>query len=256
MKGDSMTRNFIILSGGPGLYESRDPQSHDTSWSNYVDNLLLLSRTNKFTRASDEKITWFVYLPAYESRWIDDKAKNRTSVKNVIAKGFTSYKDMIEKRASSYGYTLVWITEAMDFGRKIQNFPDNSISRLYYFGHASSSLWLSLKHSCTGSGSNVQCVAVMPNSTKEVLYPSQILPIYVKKFQPGGPAYDTNKSSKIFGCNTADFAKKLADVLKIYTEGCVGKINFETAPSNGGSLVSLSGSCGSWKKFKPGGSEI
>ena len=87
-------RHFVLVSGGPGPYDTRDTE-HDASWANYVTPPLLLTDTKakmKAFRAADEVVSWFVYRPAYERRWTADarssNADRKKEVRKVKDKGF------------------------------------------------------------------------------------------------------------------------------------------------------------------------
>lgn len=242
-----MTNTFVIVSGGPGLYEKCDSDHHDTAWSNYADNILLLRLQNKLPIQSGEEVWWLVYGPAYERRWTDDVKMKRKSVQEIKNKGSTSYKNHFEKRASQYGWKLKWLTKADDFWRELQNVR-SPISRVWYFGHARSDLWLSLRHS--------KCLAIVPTSN-EIIRVSQIdtHSSLASKFQAGSSNYNENRSSRFYGCNTVAFAEKWAKVFKVYAEGADGKVNFENTHPNQGELKALLTGC-TWKKYAPGGGSV
>lgn len=242
-----MSRNFVIVCGGPGIYKSCDP-AHDKAWSSYVDNILLLAARGNFPKQSDEDVWWFVYKPAYEARWNDDKAKGRSSVKAIQSKGSKSYVHHLQRRADKYGWNLRWITSHSDLWKKLKTFRDK-ISRVWYFGHASENLWLSLDH-------NSSCQAIEPDK-KAVISTSQIASQSTMKsaFEPGGTSYIAEKASRFYGCNTASFAIKFAKTFSVYTEGAKGKIDFEKAHSTGGKLKTITQGC-TWNKYDTKGNKI
>lgn len=242
-----MTRNFVILSGGPGLYEPCDKESHDTSWSNYVDNILLLASKGQFPSRTDEAVWWFVYEPAYVARWADDVKEKRASVSDVKKKGSSSYKDHLQKRAAKYGWNLRWLAAGSDFWSKLKTFRD-PISRVWYFGHARDDLWLSLNHT--------KCVAERPAADALVRRTDIVSQIALRaKFQPGVGAYDPDRSSRFYGCNTATFAADFAKAFGVYSEGAQGKVDFATAHPNGGKVDALRAGC-TWKIYNTTGAAL
>jgi len=243
-----MARNFVIISGGPGIYEPCDKEAHDTGWSNYVDNILLLAAKGNFPKQKDEEVWWFVYKPAYEARWKDDKKKGRSSTSAIEKKGSKSYVHHLERRAKKYGWNLRWITTGSEFWSKMKTFGDK-ISRVWYFGHAKNDLWLSLEHSgCVASSpaSSAKITVASISSHQKVLKP---------KMQPGGSSYDAVRSSRFYGCNTAKFAKKFSETFGVYSEGSVGKTDFSKAHSSGGKLSSLTRGC-TWNKYDKKGNKV
>ncbi|MCB8978732.1 MAG: S8 family serine peptidase [Ardenticatenaceae bacterium] len=242
---ESRTRNFILISGGPGLYDDRDIE-HDKSWANYVTPPLLLTDTEakrmSFIEA-DEEVWWFVYKPAYVRRWEDDLKRKRSSVQQIKNKGFTSYVDMIEARARTRGWNLSWFDSATDFWRKLNTFND-PISRVLYWGHASGGLWLTLAHS-------VSSTPVAPDSSA-IITTSDIAANagLAKHFQPGS----LSRIHRFFGCNTDQFAQIWAKTFNVWGEGYRGKVDFGDIHKTGGE-PGLVGSA-SRKRFSMTGTEI
>ena len=95
------TRNLILISGGPGIFDGKDPALHDTSWSNFIDCPLLLSKNALLVPSSDEQVWWFVFKKAYEDRWADDLKRpgGKNAVQNIKNKKMSSYVDLISSRA-------------------------------------------------------------------------------------------------------------------------------------------------------------
>ncbi len=237
------TRNFILISGGPGLYDNRDVE-HDKSWANYVTPPLLLTDTaeklKKFA-ASDEEVWWFIYKPAYVRRWEDDLKQKRKSIKEVKDKGFSSYVNLLEGRAKARGWNLRWFNTADELWAKLKTFKD-SIARVWYWGHASGGLWLTLSHSA-------EARAVAPEPWEIVTIDSIKDNASLKKrFQAGSSA----RLHRFIGCNTRDFAQKWAETFGVSTEGFDGKIDFSGIHQAGGE-PSLVGSA-SRKRFSSSGS--
>ncbi|MGB7292646.1 MAG: S8 family serine peptidase [Thermodesulfobacteriota bacterium] len=217
-------RNFVLISGGPGLFDDRDVE-HDKSWANYVTPPLLLTDTEekrkKFAQA-DEDVWWFVYKPAYESRWGDDLKVRRKSTKKIKDEGFVSYIDKIEKRAKKRGWNLRWLNSADDLWKELKTFRKGSISRLWYWGHARDDLWLSLGHSSASE-------AVAPES-HEIVLVSSIDSKLRDRFQKGDP----KRIHRFVGCNTSAFSRVWSKTFKVWSEGVEEKVDFAAIHETGG----------------------
>jgi hypothetical protein len=222
-------RNFVLISGGPGPYNTRDIE-HDKSWANYVTPPLLMTDTAKKLAtfsAKDEEIWWFVYQPAYVTRWSDDArsktAARQAEVARVKKLGFSSYVELIKQRAKDRGWNLRWLAEADDLWDKLKTFSKGSISRVWYWGHASDDLWLSVAHDPSTD------VAIAP-AAGEIITVSSIDPALKDRFQTGS----LSRIHRFVGCNTEDFAKAWSKVYGVWSEGVVGKVNFSSIHSTGG----------------------
>lgn len=240
---EATTRNFILVSGGPGLFDDRDDE-HDKSWANYVTPPLLLSDgsgPNRRLGASDEEIWWFIYKPAYVRRWEDDVKHRRKSVKEVRGKGFSSYVDLLEGRAKSRGWNLRWLEKADDLWSKLKTFSD-PISRLWYWGHARDGLWLTLAHSSSA-------IAVAPDS-QEIIAVEAIKDnaSLKRRFRAGS----SSRRHRFLGCNSDSFAKAWAKTFAVETEGFKGTILFDGIHATGGEPTLKSGTKRKW--FAAGGS--
>ena len=234
---DTTTSNFVLVSGGPGPFDNRDVQ-HDVSWANYVTPPLLLTDTEKkkkrFSRKS-EQIWWFVYKKAYEDRWTEDStsrnANRRKAAEDVRNKGATSYVDLVEQRARQRGWQLRWLEDANDLWKRLATFRQ-PITRLWYWGHASDDLWLSLGHSSTGAAESP--------ASDEIIEVSDISAHSALKARFASSSVTTRH--RFIGCNTARFAKQWAKTFEVWTEGVDGYVHF----------CSLSGTGGEVCRFKSG----
>ncbi|HEX7317135.1 MAG TPA: S8 family serine peptidase, partial [Pyrinomonadaceae bacterium] len=215
---ETKKRNFILISGGPGLFHTRDVE-HDRSWASYVTPPLL---KKKFW-TDEEEVWWFVYKPAYERRWTDDENKKRKSVDEVKKKGATSYVDLIEKRAREKGWNLRWITKAAEIWTKIGTFREKSISRVWYWGHARNDLWLTIRHDSTSG----EAIEPVESAVVKIFDISKSLR---KHFQKG----DKSRVHRFVGCNTRAFAKAWAWAYAVWAEGVVDKVNFAAIHETGG----------------------
>jgi subtilisin family serine protease len=222
---ETVKRNLILLSGGPGVYDPKDPEDHDRSWANYVTPPLLQTRSQELHsrfKEKDEDVWWFIYRPAYERRWADDRRRDdrRHETRRIEAldcggRKCQSYIDLLEFRARERGWNLRWINSADDFWRLLRTFRD-PISRILYWGHGRNDLWLSLRH-------NTNHVASIPEE-HEILRTSAISQNKALKssFQAGSPS----QRHIFYGCNTHTFAEEWARVFNVYTRGFEGTLSF------------------------------
>ena len=183
------------------------------SWANYVTPPGLLHGKGSFKPSSTREIWWFVYKPAYEARWKDDlKAKDHRakSVKEVKAKKYASYVDMIEKLAAKRRWKLRWIKTASDFWKRLGTFKA-PIEHFVYWGHASDDLWLTCTH-------NASHVVVEPDKNAKVLVKEISGKRLAKQFKNG--------VSEFYGCNTVKFAKEWSRRFKTKSVGFEGTIDF------------------------------
>jgi len=231
-------KNFVILIGGPGIYDGKDTE-HDKAWYNYVNPVMLATKAGKLAQ-DNEKVYWVVYSPAYEARWNVDKEKPSWGEKHVydsdlsitrfdhtrkvINYGASDYMDYIKRKAEDYSknrsYTIevVFIDSAKQFWGFLEKLPDKNISRVWYVGHASGDLWLNLYHSADhvaqmrGDKKDKEAIKADDIETSRNLK---------NKFS------ESKLSSKFYGCNTNEFAEKWSKVFEVKAEGAEGKINFQ-----------------------------
>src|SRR2546421_4066088 len=223
----ALKRHFVLVSGGPGPFDTRDIE-HDKSWANYVTPPLLMSDTPdeivQFV-GEDEDVWWFVYRPAYERRWEDDSAskdpRRKKAVADVRNGGFSSYIDKIKLRAQARGWNFRWLNDAPDFWAKLHTFRDRSLSRVLYWGHASSgNLWLTVSRAEDGGAAEPE--------KDEVIRADTIVKTLASKRAQG-----VKRISRFIGCNTADFAQRWATTFQVEAEGIDGKVNFESIHREG-----------------------
>lgn len=251
---DPPTKRFLIISGGPGVYDSRDP-AHDKAWSSYVDPPLLKSVRMqagkrvivKFWEAN-EQVVWLVYRPAYQARWTDDVAKKRSEPADLKKGGFKSYVDLLEKRAAERGWTLKWMDDAGDLWKVIRQLPKGAISRVWYYGHARDDLWLTLAHDAGG-------VAVQPDS-KALLEVATVArkTALRDRFAAAPAAHTAARTHRFVGCNTAAYARAWAAAFGQWTEGFEGTVDFGTVHATPGYEPSTTPSC-TLKRYKSTGDE-
>jgi hypothetical protein len=223
-------RHFIILIGGPSRFQSCDKQ-HDQTWSNYVVPPQLAAMRNSYNRAPGEKIYWTVYMSPYEFRWEDDSIITKDEKKQcdgawlhsirkkaamkVQRTGAKSYLHRIQMIASNLGITYKGVRTPQDFWNYLASFPKESISRVWYFGHASKDgLMLALEHDSF----------CLPVAYEKDMILNSDLPKYsnlADRFDP-----NTNQTSRFYGCYTSDFARQWNQVFNVPTEGAHLKIDF------------------------------
>ncbi|RKH55766.1 hypothetical protein [Corallococcus aberystwythensis] len=236
-----MKNAFIILSGGPSIYDPKDPDKHDQSWDNFVTAPLLRSRLKPNGERllvhdpKTEDVHWLVYEPAYKDRWTSDLA-NKTSAPTqyehaviVMKKGMLNYLDLLKSRAKERGWKYEGLSTAQGFWNYINKLKSTKVSRVWFYGHASDDLWLSLNHDPSDHA------AVSPDSDA-ILTRADIKKIAAFSFVPQKNA---DHPHKFFGCNTKAFAEKWANALSVFALGSSDKVDFKFIHANGG-MVTLS----------------
>ncbi|MDX8126230.1 hypothetical protein QLH52_02985 [Methylomonas sp. OY6] len=230
--------NFVILIGGPGLFMGCD-KAHDQRWSNYIVPLQLAAMKNLYNKQPKELIHWVLYEPPYKKRWDADSVITKAEEKEddgynlhsirkmatdkLIAAGGTSYINKIQTIAKTYSIQYKGINQPEDFWSYLLSLSDNSISRVWYSGHASGDgLMLALTH-------NSACQAAA--FATDMIYKADILKnsALVKKF-----IKKPKQVSKFYGCYTEGFAKTWNGVFGVASAGAKNKIDFGVVdtPSN------------------------
>ncbi len=225
-----MSKNFIILIGGPSRFQSCDKQ-HDQTWLNYVVPPQIAAQKRDYTLEPGEKVHWCVYMPPYEFRWYDDstitKEESRQSdgawlhsirkkaADKVRSTGATTYLHRILMIAGGLGIAYKGIPTPKGFWDYLASFPKGSINRVWYFGHASGyGLMLALTHdaACSAGAHNEDMIW-----TKDLHLQSHL----ADRFVPG-----TKQASRFYGCYTNQFAEEWHKTFKVPTEGAQSKIDF------------------------------
>lgn len=230
--------NFVILIGGPGIFKSCD-KAHDQTWTNYIVPLQLAAQKDLYKKQPGEVVHWALYEPPYRKRWLDDSVITKSEKKEddgrhlhsirkaaadkIIGRGSTSYINRIQTIASNNGIKYKGINKPSEFWSYLRSLGDNSITRVWYSGHASGSgLMLALTHSNS-------CVAQA--SPSDMILNSDIPKnVSVKK-----KINSKSKSvSKFYGCYTEEFAKEWSKTFKLSAAGAKQKIDFGVIdrPSN------------------------
>ncbi len=231
--------NFVILVGGPGLFVGCD-KAHDQRWSNYIVPLQLAASNNWYKKQAGEVIHWVVYEPPYRNRWQDDSVitkeeklqddgKNLHSIRKaatnkLMAAGASSYIEKIRMMANSFGIRYKGINRPSEFWRYLETLENNSISRVWYSGHASNAgLMLALSHASEG------CEAIASPNDMLLLKNINKDQVPLRKF-----AKTSTQVSKFYGCNTKKFAETWHKVFGLSAAGAERKIDFGVVdrPSN------------------------
>lgn len=225
-----MSTNLILISGGPGTFATGDPE-HDQSWANYVTAPLLLTdtATKRTAFADGDDVYWFVYEPAYVTRWADDVRRKAEAVRLVTDQGFSDYVDLIEGRAKGRGWNLRWIDSAAELWTKLKSFND-PIRRVVYWGHARDDLWLA-----TSVGGGV----VSAPDPSAIVRVADIRTYAEAKGRDGRAMrlrfpVDAKRKHDWIGCNTDPFAKEWATRVRVWSQGVEGKVDFKDIHATGG----------------------
>lgn len=224
------TKRFIILIGGPGIFKSCDKE-HDQAWTNYIVPLQLVAKRGLYQKTQNEQIYWLVYEPPYRQRWIDDSTITKQEQKQddgvhlhsirksaadkVKKRGAKSYLHRIMQIAAHHKIVYKGISKPDDFWAFIGSCPKESITRVWYCGHASGQgLMLALLHEypCEPAAKIVDMImvdALIKHKSKTDRFDSK-----------------TSKYSRFYGCYTEKFAQRWNHVFKVPAQGAKNKINF------------------------------
>jgi hypothetical protein len=225
-----MSKNFIILIGGPSCFQSCDKQ-HDQTWLNYIVPPQLAAMNRGYTLEPGEKVHWVVYMAPYELRWYDDSTITKEESKQsdgawlhstrkkaadkVRKTGAMTYLSRIAMIASGMGINYKGIRTPKEFWDYLASFHKGSISRVWYFGHASpDGLMLALTH-------DAACVAGAYDKDRIFSRDLHLQSHLSDRFVPG-----TEQASRFYGCYTNQFAENWNKVFKVPTEGAQNKIDF------------------------------
>jgi hypothetical protein len=225
-----MGKHFVIVIGGPGLFQGCD-RAHDQTWTNYFVPIQIAAQKNLYRKAQNETVHWFVYEPPYSRRWLDDSVIDATektendgkelhsirkkAADKVKARGFDNYLERIKAAARENHVLYHGLATKNKVWEELRRLPDRSITRVWYSGHAAGAgLFLSLSHDtlCGPVAAPGSLVALSEIDTNRDL---------ARKFSSG-----TNVSSKFYGCFTKDFARKWHSTFGVPAEGATNKIDF------------------------------
>ncbi|MDG9670512.1 hypothetical protein ONV78_22425 [Hahella sp. CR1] len=139
----------------------------------------------------------------------------KAATEKVKDKGAHNYIHRMQQVAAKHSIKYKGISKPQDFWDYLQTLLDDSISRVWYSGHASGAgLFLSLDH----------------NKAREpVSHTSDIVEVdsinlnksLINKF-----SNSSKTPSKFYGCYTSSFAKRWSDIFKVKAEGAVRKVDF------------------------------
>lgn len=235
---------FLVLSGGPGIFNPRD-EGHDESWDNFVTPLLLRSKLGTLPLdTTREELHWLVYEPAYMDRWYKDVNSSRElptqhgHTRTVLGRGFKDYLDLLKRRAREHGWIYEGLYLAEGFWKYLQwlGRRGRRVSQFWYYGHARDDLWLSVDH----------------DQSHETVAPGEEAIIQVAHIKTQANPFsfvqrDKTRPHKLFGCNTVAFAEAMAKHLKVYAEGCEDTLLYTSLWSDNGMLRLASGA--KWYQF-------
>jgi hypothetical protein len=230
----SPTKRFIILIGGPARFMGCDKE-HDQTWNNYIVPMQIAAEKGFYHRQQNEIICWLVYEPPYIGRWQDDSvitaeekkqddgyhlhSIRKAAADKVKKRGATNYLSRIQAIASQYRFNYKGINTPKQFWDFVASCPPNSISRVWYCGHASGNgLMLALNHNniCAPSANRSDMIRIA-----DITAPSSRAQTLADRFETS-----TSKSSKFYGCFTDSFAKTWNNLFHVPTQGAVNKITF------------------------------
>ncbi len=223
-------KHFVILIGGPGLFKGCD-KAHDQTWLNYIVPLQLAAQRNLYNLGPKEQVHWVVYEKPYDARWKDDSIITKAEKKQddgynlhsirkkaadkILTKSAKSYLGRIKQITLKLNIRYKGIQTPKEFWLYLNSLPNDSVSRVWYSGHASGNeLMLSLTHDsgCEAAAFPKDTIKVSDISKQKLL---------IRKF-----SRSTKKTSKFYGCYTKKFAQVWNSVFKVPSAGAEEKIDF------------------------------
>lgn len=240
--------NFVLVVGSPGNYVVEDP-NHDQFWGNYfIASQHPFGAFNLSAKTSllvGECAHWLVYEDAYRRRWEDDKASTRVSQQTDAAKYPQGYHKRIQEYVGDLGsnHKYVAINSHNDIWETIHALPDNSLTRLWYFGHAGAEGWYlrwSRDMTRTGVVAGDTTAAEFVSLEKINEYSSWLKP----KARPGD-----GQISKFYGCTTAKWAETWNFVTGLKSQGASGKISFQNIRQDNGLALLETDSSPGWTSY-------
>jgi hypothetical protein len=223
--------NFVILIGGPGLFMGCD-KAHDQRWSNYIVPVQLAASNNWYKKQANEVVHWVLYEPPYRNRWLDDSvitseeklqddgrslhSIRKAAADKLIGMGASSYINRIQTMANSLGIRYKGINRPAEFWRYLESLEDNSISRVWYSGHASKEgLMLALSHD------SATCRAVASQNDMLFIRRLEKNSVPFKKI-----ARSSTQVSKFYRCYTQGYAEAWNKLFGVSAAGAKSKIDF------------------------------
>jgi hypothetical protein len=185
--------------------------------------------------------------PPYDARWTDDTAitfyeraekffqdaelhgVRKAAADKVTATGAANFLDRIKHLAAAKGIVYHGLRTKDDFWKELEKFPDGSLSRVWYSGHASSAgLMLALAHdsSCAAAASTSMMILTTDLAVNK--------PRIERKVASGPTA-----SSNFYGCGTKDFAEEWHKLFGMPTAGARKSITFDVRAGSGSNVLKL-----------------
>ena len=262
-----MSKNFVILIGGPVIYHEDDP-SHDKTWVNYIALMQNAARQGLYNLEVNEQVHWVVFEPPYRTRWADDSeytnwewiskgfqddelhATRLEHADKVKKKGATNYVHRIKQVAQKLKIKYYGIQNVDDFWKYLAMLPNGSITRVWYSGHASSrGLFVAARHDYRGGGGCTPRTPVVVAT--DIISNSDI-----QKHKNKIPKFSaqTKEFSRFYGCNTAPFAEQWNKTFKVPSAGARNKVTFKSITQSNvlQSIETMKTSAGSpnWTEYR------
>ena len=232
-----MAKNFIVLIGGPILFNEWDP-AHDKSWANYVTLMQKAASQGQYQLGQNEIVHWVVFEPSYRARWAEDSHVTRTEqveaffqdaelhytrlghAQSAANKGAANYVHRIKQIARGLNIQYHGIQNMLGFWNYLGSMPMWSITRVWYSGHAyQGGLMVAAAHRSGGFLSWTPTVAATHLISVQDIGRHSYLS---SKFDRS-----TNTHSNFYGCTTAPFAQEWHNTFGVPTAGAAKKVNFK-----------------------------
>jgi len=243
------TRNFVLVLGGPGKWNPKD-KDHDAYWGNYfvASQYVLGAKGIKATTRllSGECVHWLVYEQAYANRWETDY-KSRIEHLEAQAKKYPhGYATFIKEYVTSVKQKYVAIDSYHDIWEAIHALPDESLTRLFYFGHGGpKAFFLRWARDDSRPASPGQ---VLGDPTEDEIVDYSKIDAYRSWLAKKAKSSDS-QVSKLYACTTADWASKWHDATGLKAQGSINKITFKNIRTGGGLSGLESDGSPDWRSY-------
>lgn len=213
----AVEKEFIIVSGGPSLYEWEKYKSapHDRFWGNFIRAARYRIQEIQKQYGPNTRITWLVYKPGYVRR-------DREDVGNDLIGNILSVRD-------KYGVNLIWFNKGSEVVAYLNGgMPRDrvKIAGFDFFGHSNRACFMFDYSNEIDSGS------------KSWLHEDELKSIRRGIFAKGAVV-------KSWGCHTGEsMSKKWRQATGVRMIGAIGKTDYSTI-SVPGCMPAVNGRWGS-----------
>jgi hypothetical protein len=217
-------RNFVIILGAPGKYDSEDPH-HDQYWGNYfvaAQHVFGVPESSDFVPETSllegECVHWLVYGQPYIDRWVSDMA-SQFDFQRKHASGYPAgYLSRIQQYVGQLNkkhpgrHKYVPIDSYKDVWETLHRLPNGTLTRMHYFGHGAPTAFF------------MRYATKLPPTPDELIEHAKI--DQYKSWLAAKARPSDDQKSKFYACKSITWAKKWSSATGLKSEGAVNTIVF------------------------------